>query len=528
MEQERPIGHHALVGMGAGKQGETGASWCQRPMGVGPSHSSDEACEGGDELTSGWSEGEGRARNLTEGTMSHTRQRWRPISPELRRVQDRARARPEEQFTSLAHYITIDALRRSFDGIDAKAAPGVDGVTKQEYGRELEQNLKGLHERLKRGTYRAKPVLRGWREKPDGGERPLGLPCLEDKIVQGAVVEILNSIYEGDFYGFSYGFRPGRSAHQALQALQTVLQKGLVNWVLDADISKFFDSIDHKELMSVLRRRVVDRSLLRLISKWLAVGVVEKDGRRIREKRGTPQGGVISPLLANIFLHDVLDRFVHQWRKERATGEVYIVRYADDVVIACQHESDALAILEALDRRLREYGLELNREKSRIIPFGRSWREPGGPTSGTFEFLGFTHIAGRDRQGLYLVRRKTSRKRLNRSLKAVGVWCRKHRHRPVSWQWKMLGKKVLGHYNYYGVRGNFESLKRFRHGVWEHWIRSLRRRSQKVNKHRIYMLVNEIFVLPTPRITHSEGWLALDPGYLLGRAGCGNAARPVL
>lgn len=526
MEQERPIGHHAVVGMGVRMRGMTGVSWRQRQMGVGPSQSSDETCEGGEELTSGLSEGEGRARNLMEGTMSHTQQRWVPICPELRRVQEKARVRPEEQFTSLAHYLTIDRLRRAFEGIDPAAAPGVDGVTKQEYGQDLERNLNGLQERLKSGKYRAKPVLRSWIEKSDGGKRPLGLPSLEDKIVQGAVVEILNAIYEVDFYGFSYGFRPGRSAHQALQALQTVLQKGRVNWVLDADISKFFDSIDHKELVTVLRRRVIDRSLLRLIGKWLAVGVVEKDGRRIREKRGTPQGGVISPLLANIFLHEVVDTFVHQWRKEQAKGELYIVRYADDVVIACQQESDALVMLEVLETRLREYGLELNLDKTRIIPFGRFWQKREG--SGTFDFLGFTHAAGKDRQGRYLVRRKTSRKRLSRSLKAVGQWCKGHRHCPVRWQWVMLRKKLLGHYNYYGIRGNFESLRRFRHGVWKHWLRNLRRRSQKANLHRVYALVNEVFVLPTPRIMHSEGWLALDPGYLLGRAGCGNTARPDL
>ncbi len=459
--------------------------------------------------------------------MNHT-QRWRPNSPKLRRVQEKARDKPDERFTSLAHYITVEALRHAFEMVDPKAAPGIDGMTKEEYGRHLEQNLTTLHMKLREGKYRASPVLRRWIEKPDGGNRPLGLPTLEDKIVQGAVVEILNSIYEVDFYGFSYGFRPGRSQHMALQALQTVLQKGKVNWVLDADISKFFDSIDHKELMSVIRHRVIDRSLLRLIGKWLSVGVVEKDGRRVREKRGTPQGGVISPVLANIFLHHVVDTFIQQWRKEIARGEVYIIRYADDVIIACEHEEDARILLEALDERLTDYGLKLNKEKTRLIRFGRSCQEEGGPKSGTFDFLGFTHITGKDRHGRYLVRRKTSRKRLNRSLKTVGQWCKRNRHSPVEWQWKMLRMKLLGHYNYYGVRGNFESLRRFRQGVWKHWMNALLRRSQKANRQRIYMLINEIFVLPSARITHSEGWLSLDPGYLLGRAGCGNAARPDL
>lgn len=496
-------------------------------MGVGPSHSSGEACEGGERLTSRWSEGEGRARSLMEGTMNHT-QRWRPISPELRRVQEKARANRQERFTSLAHYITLDALRRAYRGLDWKASPGIDGITKEEYGRELKRRLRDLHARLKQGKYRASPVLRCWIPKPEGGRRPLGLPTVEDKIVQGAVVEILSSIYENDFYGFSYGFRPGRNQHQALQALQTVLQKGKVNWVLDADISKFFDTIGHKELMSVIQRRVADRSLLRLIRKWLTIGVAEEDGRRERDKRGTPQGGVISPLLANIFLHQAVDTFVHQWRKKEAKGEVYIVRYADDVVIVCELKSDAQALLERLDRRLRKYGLTLNREKTRLIPFGRKWQGVGKPGSGTFDFLGFTHIAGKDREGQYLVRRKTTQKRLNRSLKAVGNWCRRHRHFPVKWQWKELSLKLRGHYNYFGVRGNFKSLMRFRQGVWRHWTNALRRRSQKVNKHRIYQLVNGVFILPSPKITHPEGWLALNPGYLLGRAGCGNAARPDL
>jgi group II intron reverse transcriptase/maturase len=443
-------------------------------------------------------------------------------------VQERARAQPEEQFTSLAHFLTVEALRRAYHRIDKQAAPGIDGVTKEEYGQDLEQRLRDLYERLKNGKYRASPVLRRWIDKPDGGKRPLGLPTVEDKIVQGAVVEVLNSIYEVDFMGFSYGFRPMRSQHQALQALQTFLQHGKVNWVLDADISKFFDTIDHKELMSVIQGRVVDRSLLRLIGKWLAVGVVEEDGRRTREKRGTPQGGVISPLLANIFLHHVVDIYVHEWRKSKAQGEVYIVRYADDLVIAFEKASDARALQKDLDDRLRSFKLSLNREKTRLVRFGRGKDVGGGGPPGTFDFLGFTHIAGKDRRGRYLVRRKTSRMRLNRSLKVIGQWCRKHMHLPIRWQWQELGRKLLGHYNYYGVRGNYEALARFRQRVWLTWFKTLKRRSQKANTDRVYGLITQRFCLPIPRITHSEGWLTFNPGYLLGRAGCGNAARPVL
>jgi len=460
--------------------------------------------------------------------MSHT-PRWRPVCPQLRRVQEVAKAKPEEMFTSLAHLITKDALLRSYQSLDGQAAAGVDGVTKEAYGRNLEENLKSLHERLKSGEYRATPVLRVFIEKPDGGKRPLGIPSLEDKIVQGAVVEILNCIYECDFKGFSYGFRPGRSAHQALQALQTVLQKGKVNFVLDVDISKFFDTIDHKELMSVIERRVNDSRLLRLIGKWLSVGAVEGDGRRIRGKKGTPQGGVISPLLANIFLDYVVDSFMHEWRTKEAQGEVYIVRYADDVVLAFEREDDARQLLSLLDVRLRDYGLTLNGDKTRLMRFGRDWTgKDGKPKSETFEFLGLTHIAGRSRWGQFLVQRKTSGKRLNRSLKAIGEWCKRNRHTPLGYQWRELSLKLRGHYNYYGVRGNIRSLSAFWHQAQRAWLKALKARSQKVRKMRLYWLIDHEFALPRPHITHPEGWLQLSPGYLLGRAGCGKAARPVL
>lgn len=475
----------------------------------------------------GGAKGRAEQGTLWKETTDHA-PKWKPVCPQLRKVQEKARASGEERFTSLAHLLTVEALRRSFRGLAPDKAPGIDGVTKSEYGRKLGANLRDLHERLKSGKYRASPVRRVWIEKSDGGKRPLGIPTTEDKIAQGAAAEILNCIYEVDFMGFSYGFRPGRNQHQALRALQTALQKGKVNWVLDADLSQFFDTIDHKELMSVIERRVKDRSLLRLIGKWLAAGMVEEDGRRVRSKAGTPQGGVISPLLANIFLHDVLDVFVHDWRRTKAMGEVYIVRYADDFVIGCEHEQDARALLEALDEHLGRYRLTLNRDKTHLIRFGRKWGGRGGPGSGTFDFLGFTHIAGQDRQGRFLVRRKTSRKRFRRSLTSVSEWCRKHRHQPVELQLEELARKLRGHYEYYGIRGNFEALARFRHRVWWIWFQSLRRRSQKVNLGRLKHLLTNVFTLPTPEITHSEGWLSLDPGYLLGRAGCGNAARPVL
>ena len=458
--------------------------------------------------------------------MNHT-QKWDPVCPKLRRVREKAQASRKERFTSLAHLIDVEAMRRSYHRLNASAVAGIDGATKEMYGKNLEENLAELHQRLKAGRYRASPVRRVWIEKPGGGKRPLGIPTTADKIVQGAVVEILNCVYETDFRGFSYGARPGRNAHQALQALQTVLQKGKVNWVMDADISKFFDSIGHKELMTLIQHRVSDRSLLRLIGKWLKAGVVEEDGRRIHGKQGTPQGGAISPLLANIFLHYVVDEYVHEWRKNRARGEVYIVRYMDDFVIACQTGEDARELLEGLTLQLELHGLRLNGEKTRLIRYGRYWDRGKGNESETFNFLGFTHIAGKDQKGKYCVKRKTARERLKRGLKAVGLWCKEHRHKPMTWQYAQLILKLKGHYNYYGVRGNFEALKQYRHGVWKGWFNTLKRRSQKGNIRRLYTLLKTVFVLPTPWITHPEGWLNVNPGHLLGRAGCGNTARPV-
>ncbi len=396
---------------------------------------------------------------LWKETTPHT-QRWESVYPQLRKVQEKARASKEEQFTSLAHHLTVSMLKSAYSHLELKAAPGIDGVTKKDYGQNLKDNLQDLHGRLKSMKYRATPVKRVWIEKPGGQERPLGLPIIEDKIVQWSVAEILNCIYEEDFFGFSYGFRPGRNQHQALRALQTVLQKGKVNWVLDADLSKFFDTIDHKELMAVMQHRVKDRNILRLIGKWLAAGIVEPDGCRVQKKVGTPQGGVISPLLANVFLHYVLDQFVHEWRHSKARGEVYIVRYADDFVICSELEEDAQTLLTDLVVRFDAYKLKLNQEKTRLIRFGNGGS--GGPKSGTFDFLGFTHIAGKDRKGRYLVQRKTSRKRLCRSVNAIKQWCSKYRHKPLKWQWGKLYTKLVGHYEYYGVRGNYKAISRYR------------------------------------------------------------------
>ena len=453
------------------------------------------------------------------------------LSPELSRVQERARTNRRDKFTSLAHYLTVEMLHRSYDRLNKNSAVGIDGVSKAGYGKNLQENLEDLHSRLKTMKYRATPVLRVYLEKEDGSKRPLGIPITEDKIVEGAVVEILSAIYEVDFYGFNYGFRPGKSAHDALQSLQTALQKGKVNWVLDADITKFFDSIDHKELMAVIKRRVADSRLLRIIGKWLSTGYVEESGRRVREKQGTPQGRIISPMLANIFLHTILDEFVHNWRKSEASGEIYIVRYADDFVIATEIKEDAGRLLEELEKRFESFGLKLHPEKTRLIKFGRRWVEEnkrGGTKPDTFDFLGFTHIAGVDRQGHYLVKRKTMKKRLQRAIKRTYQICRQMMHSPMKMQHERLSKTLIGHYNYYGVRGNFEALKQFHYEVWNMWYKRLKRRSQKGMAFGKYVKYLEDFPLPKPKITHPEGWFLVNPGYLLGRAGCGKSARPDL
>ncbi|MCH7507157.1 MAG: group II intron reverse transcriptase/maturase [Proteobacteria bacterium] len=459
-------------------------------------------------------------------------QKWQPICPQLRRVQERARANRDERFTSLAHYLTEAALLRAYKGLRAKAAAGPDGETKASYGKGLKHRLKRLHTRLKSGTYRATPAKRIYLDKPDGSQRPINLQVIEDKIVQRAVVEILNCIYEVDFRSCSYGFRPGRSQHQALQSLQTVLQKGHVNWVLDLDLKACFDRIDHAALMAVIEKRVNDKTLLRLIRKWLTVGYREERedgfGKRQKQRRGTPQGAVISPLLSNIVLNEAMDRFVHQWRQEKARGEVYIVRFADDAVLSFEHQSDALALQVALERNLQCYGLELNQAKTQLIRFGRNHPPTGSGGSESFDFLGLTHFVGKDRNGRYLVKRKTARKRLHRNLQKIKVWCRQHRHKPLAWQWQELSVKLRGHYAYYGIRGNSRSLAQFRYQTWKYWRQCLRKRSQTGRKDRLTRLLNERFILPLPKITHPDNWLPVNPGYLLGRAGCGKSARPVL
>jgi RNA-directed DNA polymerase len=401
----------------------------------------------------------------------------------LERVREAAQKDKGERFTALFHHVyDIDRLREAYDGLKRQAAPGVDGETWRHYGQDLETNVKDLSERLKKGAYRAKPVQRAYIPKADGKERPIGIPALEDKIVQRATVEVLNAIYENDFLGFSYGFRPGRSPHLAVDALAVGIMRRKVSWVLDADIRSFFDTLRHEWLVRFVEHRIADRRIVRLIQKWLNAGVLE-EGKRIRKGEGTVQGGSISPLLSNIYLHYVFDLWVHWWRRHRATGDVIVVRFADDWVAGFQYQSDAQKFLRELKERFACFGLELHSEKTRLIEFGRfaaqSRLARGQGKPETFDFLGFTHICGRKRNGKFTVLRKTVRKRWQNKLKEVSRELRTRMHRPVPEQGAYLKSVLLGHMRYYGVPMNGRSLDAFRYALQRVWWKVLRRRSQK-------------------------------------------------
>lgn len=383
---------------------------------------------------------------------------------------------------------------------------GIDAVTWRSYGEKLEANLQDLSERLKRGAYRAKPVRRVYIPKADGRQRPIGVPALEDKIVQRATVEVLSAVYETDFVGFSYGFRPGRSQHHALDALSVGIQGKKVNWVLDADIRGFFDAIDHGWMMRFVEHRIADQRVHRHIKKWLNAGVLEEEEVR-RAVEGTPQGGSISPLLANIYLHYVFDLWAQRWRNQQARGDVIIVRYADDFVVGFEHRSDAEQFVAALEQRLQEFGLELHPEKTRLIEFGRyaaerrEGRGEGKPE--TFEFLGFTHMCAKTRKGRFAVQRRISRKRMQRKLRELKGELRRRLHHDPHEVGRWLSRVLQGHYQYYAVPLNYRALAQFREGVEWLWYRALRRRSQKAalswdSVRRRYTSR----YLPRPRIVH--------------------------
>jgi group II intron reverse transcriptase/maturase len=433
-------------------------------------------------------------------------QRRAVLQRELERVRQVAERDKEARFTALWHHVyNVDRLREAYFNLKRDSAAGVDGQTWQEYGEGLEHRLAELSGRLQAGAYRARPVRRVYIPKPDGRRRPIGVTTLEDKIVQRATTEVLNAVYEADFLGFSYGFRPGRSQHNALDALTVGIKKRKVNWVLDADIRGFFDAISHEWMVKFVEHRIGDRRVVRHVKKWLNAGVLEDQVVR-RTEEGTPQGGCISPLLANIYLHYVFDLWVRSWRRKRARGEVIVVRYADDVVMGFQYKWEAEQFLAELKERFRRFNLELHPDKTRLVEFGRyaatdrQRRGEGRPE--TFTFLGFTHMCGTTMRGWFTVVRQTIRKRAQAKLTALKQELRRRMHWPVPEQGKWLSAVLLGHYRYYGVPGNWHALSAFRSRLTRLWLRTLRRRSQRSNVSWERMQRLAKTWLPCPRIMH--------------------------
>jgi group II intron reverse transcriptase/maturase len=433
-----------------------------------------------------------------------------PVFTKQQRIAQLAEQRPQEGFTSLNHYLDLAWLTEAFSRTRKDAAPGVDGQTAEQYGLQLLENLQGLLDRAKSGTYRAPPLRRAYIPKGTGGElRPLGIPTLEDKILQRAVVMVLEPIYEQDFLDCSYGYRPGRSAHQALHVLWQQAMEGGGCWLVEVDIRQFFDRLDHAHLRQFLRQRVRDGVVLRLIDKWLKAGILE-DGVLTSPEAGTPQGGVASPLLANVYLHYVVDVWFEQVVKPRLKGRAFLVRYADDLVMGFACEAEARRVLDVLPKRLGKYGLTLHPDKTRLVRFCR----PGGrpiqsgsmqaPAPESFDFLGFTHFWSRSKKGNWVVKRKTARSRLRRALQRISDWCRRHLHEPMREQYQALQRKLQGHYQYFGMIGNGRSLWCFRERVqeiWQQWL-SRRRRGGGTTWERLRRWLC-VFPLPNP-----PGWIA--------------------
>ena len=428
------------------------------------------------------------------------------LPPNLVRVNQAARRDRQMRFTALLHHVGVERLRRAFGRLRRDASAGVDGETVTHYEQHLEENLQELCERVHTGRYRPQPVRRVYLPKSDGGQRAIGIPALEDRIVQSGVAEVLSAIYEVDSAEFSYGFRPGRSAHQALQTLHTGLMSQCVNWVLDADIRSFFDSMHHEWLLRMVGQRIADRRILRLIRQWLKAGVLDR-GQWEAVETGTAQGASISPLLANIFLHYAFDGWAQLWRKRQAQGRVLIVRYADDFVMGFQYRSDGQAMRRALEQRLGKFGLSLHQEKTRLIEFGR-WpaitrMQRGQQRPETFAFLGFTHYCGWTRDGRFVVKRKTQSRRLTSKLKQLRLEVRRRMHTPVAAQQRWLCSVLTGHYAYYGLPCNYRSLSAFACEVQRLWYRALSRRDRSGGfTWSRFRQVLDRFPLPRPKITH--------------------------
>jgi RNA-directed DNA polymerase len=424
----------------------------------------------------------GRVKGNTDGKTRPGRSAGPGVSSALDRVRQVAVRDKEARFTALLHHVSLHRLGLAFDEVNPRAAPGVDGMSWAEYEQDLGINLRDLHERVQSGRYRAAPSRRVYIPKADGRQRPLGIATLEDKVVQRAVVEVLNAVYEADFLGFSYGFRPGRNPHQALDALVAGITRKRVNWVLDADIRDFFGQLDRAWLGKFLRHRIADERVLRLIGRWLAAGVIE-DGQWAECDQGSPQGASVSPLLANVYLHYVLDLWADWWRKRHARGDVIIVRFADDFIVGFEYREDAERFHSELRGRFAKFGLELHPDKTRLIEFGRhaarnrAARGEGKPE--TLDFLGFTHICAKSKSGRFWVRRITISKRMRAKLKAVKDQLRRRMHQPIPVQGRWLARVVRGHMAYYAVPGNTKAVAAFRDQVTRHWHKTLRRRSQK-------------------------------------------------
>ena len=424
------------------------------------------------------------------------------VSTKLRRIAELASLRPKLVLTTLAHHIDIEWMREAYRRTRKDGAVGVDGQTAEEYAAKLDENLAELLRRAKEGQYRAPPVRRVHIPKDSGSTRPIGIPTFEDKVLQRAVTMVLEAVYEQDFLDCSYGFRPGRSQHQALQTLWGGMMSMEGGWVLEVDIRSFFDTLDHVHLQEILRRRVRDGVVVRLVGKWLNAGVLE-NGCVTHPEQGTPQGGVISPMLANIYLHEVLDVWFEEEVKPRLRGRAFIVRFADDAVMSFATEQDARRVMEVLPKRFARFGLTLHPEKTRLVPFRRP--NDGGPDPGSFDLLGFRHYWGKSRSGSWVIKRKTASNRLSRAIQRITQWCRSHRHEPLKEQHKMLVRKVQGHYAYYGITGNFRALAWFLEAVRAAWRKWLSRRSQRagLSWQRFGVLSRSVYPLPEPRIVHS-------------------------
>jgi group II intron reverse transcriptase/maturase len=441
----------------------------------------------------------------TAGESRPGRSAGQGVSSGLDRVREVARRDKDARFTALLHHVTVHRLMLAFGALKKDAAPGIDGMTWREYEQGLQENLRDLHGRVQSGRYRARPSRRVFIPKADGGQRPLAVASLEDKIVQRAVAEVLNAVYEADFLGFSYGFREGRGPHDAEDALITGIYRKRVNWVLDADIRDFFGSLDRSWLERFLRHRIADERVLRLIGKWLAAGVIE-DGKLLNPEKGTPQGSPVSVLLANVYLHYALDLWAQWWRRHHARGNVIIVRFADDFTAGFEYRDDAERFLEGLRERFAKFALELHPGKTRLIEFGpraaRNRAARGEPKPETFQFLGFTHICATTRSGRFWIRRQTDAKRLRAKLKQAKAEIMRRRHLPVPEQGRWLASVIRGHQGYYGVPGNYRAVHAFRTQVTRHWHHALKRRGQKTRL--TWARMNRLVTrwLPRTRITH--------------------------